>query len=151
VIDHERSLAAYGRAWSRGDAASIRAELERCWTDESTHVSPLSGVVHGVDGLVNLILDFPVMFPGARMHFATNAGIHHGKTYLSWRLTSTSRIRLMGHDHGLSVDSVEFVEFGPDGAIRTITSFFGAEHPSAAIRPERVLHLDASLAAPVRG
>jgi hypothetical protein len=131
VFDREQLLAAYERAWSREEEPGIRTELERCWTTDSTHVSPLSGVVHGVEGLVNLILDFPVMFPDARMRMTGRADIHHDQTFLTWRLTSTTRIRLMGHDYGHSVDGVDFVEFAPEGPIRRITSFFGVERASA--------------------
>lgn len=127
MIDREQMLAAYARAWERDEEPGIRAELERCWAPDSTHVSPLSGVVHGVDGLLNLILDFPVMFPDARMRVTGRADIHHDKTFFTWRLTSTTRIRMLGQDYGMSVDGVDFVEFGSEGTIRNITSFFGAD------------------------
>lgn len=128
MVERERTLAAYARAWERAEEPEIRASLERCLTSDSIHVSPLSGVLRGVDGLVNLILDFPVMFPNARLRVTGCADIHHDKTFCTWRLTSTARIRMMGHDYGTSLDGVDFVEFGPEGTIRNITSFFDVRH-----------------------
>ena len=130
MIDREQTLAAYTRAWERADEPEIRAELERCLTADSTHLSPLSGVLTGVDGVANLILDFPVMFPDACLRVTGRADIHHDKTFYTWQLTSTTRIRVMGHDYGRSLDGVDFVEFGPEGAIRHVTSFFGAHRPT---------------------
>jgi hypothetical protein len=130
VIDREQTLAAYTRAWERADEPEIRAELERCLTSDSTHVSPLSGVLTGIEGVANLILDFPIMFPDARLRVTGRADIHHDKTFYTWRLTSTTRIRMMGHDYGMSLDGVDFVEFAPEGVIRRVTSFFGAQPPA---------------------
>jgi hypothetical protein len=127
VVDREQTLAAYTRAWERADEPDIRAELERCLTADSRHVSPLSGVLTGIEGVANLILDFPIMFPDARLRVTGRADIHHDKTFYTWQLTSTTRIRMMGHDYGLSLDGVDFVEFAPEGAIRSITSFYGAQ------------------------
>ena len=134
MIDREQMLAAYERAWKHREAPGIRAELETCCTPDSTHVSPLSGVVHGVEGLVNLILDYPVMFPGARMRLTSPPDMHHDLAYFTWRLTSTTRIRMMGRDYGLALDGIDFVEFHETGRIRRITSFFGADR---MVKPKR--------------
>lgn len=127
MTDREQLLAAYERAWDHREEHRIRAELERCWKPDSTYVSPLTDVVRGVEGLVNLILDFPVMFPGARLRPTSKPDVHHDVAYFTWRLTSTTRIRMMGHDYGLELDGVDFVEFDPEGAIRRITAFFGVD------------------------
>jgi hypothetical protein len=139
VTDRERLLAAYERAWVHHEEPGIRAELEACWTPDSTYVSPLTDVVRGVEGLVNLILDFPVMFPGARMEHTSQPDVHHDVAYFTWRLTSTTRIRMLGRDHGLAVDGVDFVEFDPAGAIRRITAFFGVQqHLTKHAKGERL-------------
>jgi hypothetical protein len=132
VIDREQLLAAYERAWKHREEPGIRAELEGCWTPDSTYVSPLTDVVRGVEGLVNLILDFPIMFPGARVEHTSRPDVHHDVAYFTWRLTSTTRIRMLGHDYGLSVEGVDFVEFDPSGAIRRINAFFGVDRHLAA-------------------
>jgi hypothetical protein len=123
----EQVLAAYERAWQHDDETKIRAELEHCWTPTSTHVSPLSGVVHGIEGMLNLILDYPVMFPGAHLQMTSPPDTHHEFAYYTWKLTSTTRIRMMGRNYGRSLDGVDFVEFDDGGQIKRITSFFGAD------------------------
>lgn len=128
MIDREQMLAAYEQAWTQQDESAIRAELERCWTPDSTYVSPLTDVVQGIDGLTGLILDFPVMFPDAQVRPTGPPDVHHDVAYFPWQLTSTRRIRTMGRDYGRSLDGVDVVEFAEDGRIRRIMAFFGIDH-----------------------
>jgi len=126
-MDRDEVIAAYERAWIEQDEEQIRAILELCWTPDSTYVSPLTDTVRGVEGLASLILDFPVMFPGATMTLTSTPNLHHDVACYSWRLTSTERIRTMGRDFGLSLDGLDFVQFGDDGLISTVTAFFAVE------------------------
>jgi hypothetical protein len=131
-MDRGHVLAAYATAWAQQSEQSIRQALEACWTETSTYVSPLTDVVHGVDGLTNLILDFPVMFPGASMGATTHPDVHHDAACVPWRMRSTAPIRTMGRNFGLSLDGVDFVEFDDEGHIRRITAFFGFTSPAVA-------------------
>lgn len=128
MVDREQMLAAYERAWTHREEDGIRAELEHCWTSDSTYVSPLTDVVRGLEGLLNLILDFPVMFPGAQVRSTSPPDVHHDVAYFTWRLTSTIPIRMMGRDYGTAVEGVDFIEFDPEGQIRRINAFFGVDH-----------------------
>jgi len=124
-MDRGRVLSAYVSAWAQDSEADIRRALSDCWTDGSTYTSPITDVVQGVDGLTQLILDLPVMFPDAALGATGRPDVHHGTACLPWRLRSTSRIRTLGRDFGLALDGVDFVEFDDAGRIRRITAFFG--------------------------
>jgi hypothetical protein len=128
-------LAAYTAAWTQDSEDGIRQALAECWTETSTYVSPLTDVVHGIAGLTSLILDLPVMFPGASIGTTRQPDVHHDAACLSWRMNSSAPIRTMGRDYGLSLDGVDFVEFDDTGRIRRITAFFGLGPPTASPRP----------------
>jgi hypothetical protein len=119
------AVSAYERAWSLPDAGKIRTELAQCWTAHSTHVTPLTDIVQGVDGLTNLILDFPVMFPGATFRITSPPDLHHDVARFAWRRQSTARIRTMGRDFGFSVEGLDYLEFDPQNRIRRVIAFFG--------------------------
>lgn len=119
------ALAAYGRAWSLTDEALIRAELTRCWTATSTHVSPFTDPVSGVDGLTRLILDFPAIFPGAAVRVTSVPDLHHDSARFAWRLDSTARIRVLGRDFGFSVEGLNYAEFDQADRIRRVVVFYG--------------------------
>jgi len=148
-MEREPVLAAYASAWTQSSEEGVRRALSACWTESSTYVSPLTDVVHGVEGLTNLILDLPVMFPGASLDPTADPDVHHDVARLPWRMRSTAPIRTLGRDYGHSLDGVDFVEFDDDGRIRRITAFFDDEAPASEVPLEaadtgswRVLHLD---------
>ncbi|HEX2810698.1 MAG TPA: hypothetical protein VHN80_31425 [Kineosporiaceae bacterium] len=123
-MDREQVLAAYERAWAGQDEESIRQALAACWTATSTYVSPITDSVRGIDALTSLILDFPVMFPGATMQLLGPPNAHHDVACCSWRLTSTARIRTLGRDYGMALGGVDFIQFTDDGLISMITAFY---------------------------
>jgi hypothetical protein len=129
-MDREQVLAAYERAWSGQDEADIKEALASCWTASSTYVSPLTDSIRGIDGFTALILDFPVMFPGATMQLHGTANAHHDVACCAWTLKSTARIRTMGRDHGMSLTGVDFVQFDEQGMISVVTAFFDVERPA---------------------
>ena len=161
-MERGRVLAAYTAAWAQDNEEGIRRALADCWSESSTYVSPLTDVVRGVAGLTSLILDLPVMFPGATVGTTQQPDVHHDAARVSWRMESSSPIRTMGRDYGLSLDGVDFVQFDESGRILRITAFFGPEVPLTAdgsdARPDtadgrrpRVIDLDdESVAVPVR-
>jgi hypothetical protein len=120
-----RAVSAYERAWSLPDAGKIGAELARCWTAHSTHVTPLTDIVQGVDGLTNLILDFPAMFPGATFRITSPPDLHHDVARFAWRRQSTARIRTIGCDFGFSLEGLDYLEFDPEDRIQRVIAFFG--------------------------
>ena len=124
TTDRLDALTAYARAWSLADKDEIRADLERCWTDNSTYVNPFTDTVTGIDGLTRLILDVPVMFPQATVRATTTPDVHHDVARCCWRLRSSAPIRMLGHDYGRSVDGQDFVHFYRDGKIRQVVAFF---------------------------
>ena len=125
TADRLAVLTAYGRAWACPDEAGIRAQLTRCCTASSTHVNPFTDPVSGFDGLANLILDFPAMFPGAAFRLTSVPDLHHDLARFAWRLESSARIRILGRDFGYSVEGRDFVEFDRDNRIRRVAVFFG--------------------------
>lgn len=132
------ALAAYERAWSGVQDGPIRAELARCWTSHSTHVGPFTDPVHGVDGLTKLILEYPAMFPGARFRVTSVPDLHHDVARFAWRLDSTARIRINGHDFGHSVEGLSAVDFDRTDRIQRMIVFFGplAHRPQAGAEVE---------------
>jgi hypothetical protein len=40
-------------------------------------------------------------------------------------LTSTARIRVLGHDHGHVLEGTDLIEFHDQKKIRTVVAFFG--------------------------
>jgi len=119
------ALAAYVQAWSLTDEALVRAELTRCWTTTSTHVSPFTDPVTGVDGLTRLILDFPAIFPGSAIRMTSDPDLHHDAARFAWRLDSTARIRVLGRDYGFSVEGLNYAEFDQADRIRRVVVFYG--------------------------
>jgi hypothetical protein len=124
-MERQHVLTAYAQAWAHQEEQTIRDALGRCWTDSSVYVSPLTDLVRGIEGLTNLILDFPVMFPGATVRATSDWDIHHDVAYFTWQLSSTAPIRTLGRDFGKCLNGVDFVEFEDDGRIRRINAFFG--------------------------
>lgn len=125
TTDRLKALDAYVRAWALTEEGTIRAELDRCWTAHSTHVTPFTDPVLGVESLTNLILDFPTMFPGATFRLTSVPDLHHDAGRVAWRLQSTARIRLLGRDFGYSVEGLSYVEFDQADRIRRVVVFIG--------------------------
>ena len=137
-MERGRALAAYVSAWAQETEEGIRQTLSGCWTETSTYINPITDVVQGVDGLTSLILDLPVMFPGARFGAAAEPDVHHGAACLPWRLESTAPIRTLGRDFGRTLEGVDFVEFDDSGRISRITAFFASgTAPAPDPDPER--------------
>jgi hypothetical protein len=127
VTDREEAVRAYTTAWSLRDEQAIRTVLARCWTPSTSYVSPLTDEVRGIDGMVSLILDFPVMFPGARLRATTSPQVHPHAAFFAWQLSSSRRIRTLGQDYGRTLDGLDVLEFDDDGRIRRITALFGIQ------------------------
>lgn len=131
MIDRNEAIRSYTRAWGLREESEIRKALESCWTASSSYISPLTDEVRGIEGLVGLILDFPVMFPSAVLRATSRPDTHHHAAFFTWELSSSMRIRTLGRDFGRTLAGVDFVEFGPDSKIWRITAFFGVD-PKAA-------------------
>ncbi|HEX2809360.1 MAG TPA: hypothetical protein VHN80_24615 [Kineosporiaceae bacterium] len=132
TTDRQAALTAYGRAWTLTDEAAIRSQLERCWTERSTYVNPFTDTLCGIEGLIRLILDFPVMFPQATVRGTSVPDLHHDVARFSWRLRSSAPIRILGRDFGTSVDGQDYLQFDPDGRIRRVIAFFDVASTSTA-------------------
>lgn len=130
-MDRAHVLDTYVSAWAERSEEGIRQALAECWTESSTYVSPLTDEVRGLTGLAGLILDLPVMFPGASIGPTGPPDVHHDWACLAWRLHSTAPIRTMGRNFGRTLDGVDFVEFDDHDRIRRITAFFGVAAPGA--------------------
>jgi hypothetical protein len=120
-----KSLQAYAQAWGQSDEEKIRASVEDCWTETSTYVNPLTDTVQGADSLVRLILDYPVLFPDARIDPSGEPQQRPSYTRYPWRLSSTARIRVLGQDYGHVLEGTDIIEFDAESKIRTVVSFFG--------------------------
>jgi hypothetical protein len=126
VMDRERALDAYERAWSESDERKVRAWIQECWTPSSTYVNPLTDMVHGVDGLARLILDYRDIFPDVDIRLCGPPDTVEQHARYPWRLSSTARIRMLGKDYGHVMDGLDIIEFDEDGKIKTVVSFFGS-------------------------
>ena len=129
AVTRADAVAAYEHAWSLSDEAAIGVELERCWTAHSTHVTPLTDVIIGIDALTRLILDIPVMFPGAHVRATSPADFHHDAARFAWQLESTARIRMLGQDFGFQVEGLDYLEFDRQDRICRVVAFFGPLTP----------------------
>jgi hypothetical protein len=135
------AIAAYGRAWTLEDESAIGAELEHCWTQDSTHVTAFTDLVRGIGGLTRLILDLPVLFPGATLQTTSPPDIQQDAARIAWRLQSTSRIRVLGRDFGYTVDGTDHVDFSADHRIRRVVATFGSLTDLVAMPDARPRHL----------
>lgn len=125
-MDLERTLAAYGRAWQQPDEEEkVRVVVEEFWTPTSTYVNPLIDMVHGVDGLTRLIVDYPVLFPDVEICCAGKPDTVGAYVRYPWRLSSSARIRMLGHDFGHALEGTDILAVNDDGAITSVVSFFG--------------------------
>lgn len=140
-VTRKEAVAAYERAWSLPDEDLISAELERCWTADSTHLSPITDVITGVQALTRLILDLPVMFPGAHFRIITPTDFHHDVGCFAWRLESTARIRMAGHDYGFSAEGLDFLDFDAQNRIRRVVAFYGPSAEPSRGPPRRPTNL----------
>ncbi|HEY6797697.1 MAG TPA: hypothetical protein VI248_23730 [Kineosporiaceae bacterium] len=131
-MDRGQVLAAYASAWARTSEEAIREALDQCWTEHSTYVSPLTDVLRGFHGLTMLILDLPVMFPGASFIAAGEPDGHHDVALLPWRLRSSLPIRTLGRNFGRVLEGVDVIEFDETDRIRRSTAFFGLMLPTTA-------------------
>jgi hypothetical protein len=125
-MERLKSLQAYANAWEQSDEEKIRAWIDQCWSTSSTYVNPLTDTVRGADSLTRLILDYPVLFPDAQIRPAGEPETWPGHIRYPWRLTSSARIRVLGHDYGYQLEGTDLIEFDADAKIRTVVSFFGA-------------------------
>jgi hypothetical protein len=132
AADRLKAVGSYERAWTVPAEGNIRDELELCWTPDSTHVNPFTDTVQGIDGLTRLILDFPIIFPGAAFRIAGTPDLHHDVARFAWQLRSTARIRMLGRDFGFSVEGLDYVEFDKQNKIRKVVSFYGPLAPDAS-------------------
>ncbi|HEX2808140.1 MAG TPA: hypothetical protein VHN80_18415 [Kineosporiaceae bacterium] len=132
TADRLNAVGSYERAWTLPAEGKIRDELEQCWTAGSAHVSPFTDTVHGIDGLTRLILDFPVMFPGAAFRVAGPPDLHHDVARFAWQLRSTARIRTLGRDFGFVVEGLDYVEFDKQNKIRKVVAFYGPLAPDTS-------------------
>jgi len=119
------SLRAYARAWQQSGEHEIRALIEECWTPTSIYVNPLTDAIRGVDGLTQVIVDYPVLFPDAQVRPGGEPDARASYLCYPWRLSSTARIRVLGEDHGLVLEGTDVMEFDADHKIKTVVSFFG--------------------------
>jgi hypothetical protein len=131
TADRLKAVGSYERAWVLPAEGKIRDELERCWTAGSTHVNPFTDTVQGIDGLTRLILDFPVMFPGAAFRVGP-PDLHHDVARFAWQLRSTARILTLGRDFGFMVEGLDYVEFDKQNKIRKVVAFYGPLAPAAS-------------------
>jgi hypothetical protein len=125
AMGQAKSLQAYARAWEQSDESKIRSSIEECWTETSTYVNPFTDAVRGVDRLVELILDYPVLFPDPVVQPSGEPQSRPECTHYPWRLTSTARIRVLGRDYGHALEGTDLIEFDDQNKIRTVVSFFG--------------------------
>jgi hypothetical protein len=128
-VTRAEAVAAYERAWLLPDEATIGVELERCWTASSTHVTPLTDVIVGIDALTRLILDLPAIFPGAHVRATSPADFHHDAARFAWQLESRAPIRMLGHDFGFQVEGLDYLEFDRQDRISRVVAFIGPLTP----------------------
>jgi hypothetical protein len=127
MMDFERTLAAYERAWQQPDEEEkVRAVVEEFWTPASTFVNPLIDMVQGIDGLTRLIVDYPVLFPDVEIRCTGKPDTVAAYVRYPWRLSSSARIRMLGQDFGHALEGTDILAVNDDGEITSVVSFFGS-------------------------
>ncbi|MET3803176.1 hypothetical protein ABIB25_000160 [Nakamurella sp. UYEF19] len=124
-MNRHEAVEQYAHAWARRDAAGIRASLGSCWADNGTYTDPITDPVTGVDGMVDLILDFAQRFPGAALQPTSGLDLHQHVGRFTWLMTAPSPIVADVVNYGTTLSGVDFVEFATDGRITGIVGFFG--------------------------
>lgn len=113
------AVTAYQRAWcALPDEAAIRYWVEKCWTPDAWYLNPFCDPIHGVDALTRLILDYPSLFPDARIRPSGSLVIHAHHAQWRWMLSSSTPIRILGANLGRIITGHDLVNFTPDHRIR---------------------------------
>jgi hypothetical protein len=118
-----RCIDAYFDAWNEPQADKRRQILAQVMTDNSTYVDPNTDL-DSRDGLVEYIDQVLNKSPGRRVVRTSELDVHHLVCRFNWRLVKA--------DGTQGAESVDLVEFAPDGRIHRVTGFFGPLTPSEA-------------------
>lgn len=118
-----RCIDAYFDAWNEPQADKRRQILAQVMTDNSTYVDPNTDL-DSRDGLVEYIDQVLNKSPGRRVVRTSELDAHHLVCRFNWRLVKA--------DGTQGAESLDVVEFAPDGRIHRVTGFFGPLTPSEA-------------------
>jgi hypothetical protein len=130
-------LDAYRRAWECApDEHVVRSWLTRCWREDSWYFNPFCDPIHGIDALLDLILDYPLMFPGFRITPGRPVALTPGSGLYHWKITSWLPIRIKDADFGCLMTGRDIVSFARDDRIRLVVTLIdGLEHPGSDACP----------------
>jgi hypothetical protein len=124
-VEHRMTmLSAYGRAWAGVDEAEVRDLVGRCWAPSGSYTNPFVDPVSGVDGLARVILDYQVLFPGARINSVGRPLFHHDHACWRWALSSSASILVRGANYGYVLTGQDIIRFGADHRILAVVAFF---------------------------
>ena len=126
----EQVLRAYVAVWSEPDPGRREELLGRCWSEESEVIGP-GYYFKGRRAVLAEIERFQRQEPGFRV--ALTSGFD---THTNWaRFT----FALLGPNGASVNDGWDFVEFGPEGRIRRVVSFWGQLPAPPTDTPSNVL------------
>jgi len=114
----------YIAMWNETDPARRRDLIARIWTEDCSHLDPLTRVERrdGIDGLVRGVQE---RFPGHRFRRTSEVDGHNGQVRFTWELAPAQG--------PAPVSGTDFGTLAEDGRrLRTITAFFDSD---SAARP----------------
>lgn len=112
----QRSIDDYVAAWNMVDAPQRAEALARVMTPDAVYCDP-STRAEGIAAIARCIGQVQAAYPGGRIARTSRLDTHHLCGRFHWQLTWADGRSLP--------ESLDVVEFAPDGRIRSVTGFFG--------------------------
>lgn len=116
---------AYQKAWlACPDEPVVRYWLARCWRSDSWYFNPFSDAVQGLDAMVQLILDYPCLFPRVHIRATRPACVHRRHGHVGWVMSSSIPIRILGVNFGRELTGHDVISFHDDDRIELAVGLF---------------------------
>ncbi|HEX6686676.1 MAG TPA: nuclear transport factor 2 family protein [Candidatus Limnocylindrales bacterium] len=119
--DALHAIDAYIEAWNEPLVDKRGQILARAMADASTYTDPNTRL-DTREGLADYIGEVLGRQPGRRIVRTSEVDSHHLVCRFNWRLIKADGTR--------GAESVDFIEFAPDGRIQHVTGFFGPLKPA---------------------
>jgi hypothetical protein len=120
MTTHEQTIDLYLAAYGEPDAATRRRHIMKCFAADAVLADPPAAAT-GHDELDALFAAVQGQFPGHRFERTTAIDEHHDAARYGWALVAP--------DGSTTLVGFDFVQFGSDGLLRTVTGFFGEQAP----------------------
>jgi hypothetical protein len=123
--DLDATIDRYFATWNETDADRRRALCRQIWAADGHYSDPLLDAT-GPDAISDGLGSLQTHLPGHTVARSTEIDAHHDRARFGWTVTAP--------DGTIAVTGIDVVVFAPDGALHSISGFFGqvATLPDAA-------------------